>query len=96
MAPYEHDLPLGTPRADVQKYLESRGIKYFEIGRRSRLHPEGSYAVNLGPVSGDIFCDWSAFVVLDFELLGSSSSPASMPSDPVRGVRIAKIAQNCI
>ena len=38
VTPFQRDLPIGTSRADVEKYLQSRGLKYsatWESGKRS-------------------------------------------------------------
>jgi|SRR5215472_3284495 len=84
MAPLQHDLPVGTPRDVVKRYLDSRGINFGEVDQQSRLHPVGSYAVSLGPRSVDIFCDWNAFIVFDFQSSGNSKRTIT---DSLSGIR---------
>jgi hypothetical protein len=70
LAQYQHDLPIGVPRSEVTKYLESRKIVYRE--RRREL------AVNLGE-QPDVFpCDrWAVYVCIsEF----SQDQPGSDPS----------------
>ena len=65
LARLQHDLPVGTSRAEVKRYLDSEKFAYTEGDR---------VTVNLGQVPGDGFaCDhWSAYLSFEFRSLGEA------------------------
>lgn len=96
ITPLVRDLPQGTSRADVKKYLDSRGMQYQEVEWVS-WRPTGwhAIAISLGPASGHLGCTWTAYVALEFASSGGSAEAEPMPSDPLTQIRIRKIGRDC-
>jgi hypothetical protein len=65
VAKFQHDLPLGTPKAAVQEYLHSRNIDYYAAKRGgSRVV---AYEIKIGEDSGAFVCEpWDVYVALEF------------------------------
>jgi hypothetical protein len=91
LAPYQRDLPTGTARADVDRYLASRNQTPITVrGKQSRDVP--SYQVLLGEEKGDGFaCDrWNIYVVMEFKPLGGSRE-IPLPSDSLQRIYIEQV-----
>ncbi len=70
IAQFQRDLPLGTPRDEVQKYLDSRNIRYF-VAKRGGTRVE-AYEIKIGEDPGGLVCEpWDVSVALEF---GSSDA----------------------
>jgi hypothetical protein len=80
LARLQHDLPVGTPRGEVKRYLDSEKFVYSE-GER--------IIVNLGRVPGDGFvCDyWSARFSFEFRRLGEAGK---LPDAKLNGISLRK------
>jgi hypothetical protein len=80
LARLQHDLPVGTPRAEVKRYLDSEKFAYSE---------EARITVNLGRVPGDGFaCDyWSAHLSFEFRRLGEAGK---LPDAKLNGISLKK------
>lgn len=89
---YKNDLPVGTSRARVEEYFESRSIGYQLLTATSRLRPSGAFAVPLGPASVDSFCDWSAYLIFEFRPKDASVGE----SDLLVNIRAVDLPQNCL
>jgi hypothetical protein len=62
---FQRDLPVGTPRADVKKYLDSRNIQYF-VAKKGGNRVE-AYEIKIGEDPGGLFCErWDVYVTLEF------------------------------
>ena len=65
VASYQHNLPLGTPRAEVQNYLESKKLDY----QRVRVGGEEAdrFQIQIATEPGSAFCEeWRVYVLLGF------------------------------
>jgi hypothetical protein len=52
---FQRDLPIGTPKADVRKYLDSHNIKYFAATRgESRMV---AFEIKIGEDPGGLVCE---------------------------------------
>jgi hypothetical protein len=62
---FQRDLPLGTPKADVRKYLDSRNIQYYAATRGgSRVE---AFEIKIGEDPGGLVCEhWNVSVALEF------------------------------
>jgi hypothetical protein len=98
LAHYENELAIGTPRAEVQKYLDSRGVQYLRDFQWVAWQPDGlhSIAITLGPASGNLGCTWTAYLELEFELSNHSIRGDAALSDRLRAIRIRKIGRDCV
>jgi hypothetical protein len=58
---FEHDLPVGTPRLTVEKYLDGRTFP--------RFRDNGSYEVLIGKQAGDglVCVSWNVYVVIHLD-----------------------------
>ena len=85
------------PRAEVQKYLDSRGVQYLRDVEWVAWQPDGLHAiaVALGPTSGNLGCTWTAYLELEFELSNASARDAES-SDRLRKIRVGKIGRDCV
>jgi len=84
LAPYQRDLPIGTSRADVDKYLISKHVNFSGVPGREPSDA-ASYEVDLGEEPGESFvCDrWNVYIRLDFK--------SALPYDTLQEIRIEKI-----
>jgi hypothetical protein len=95
LAPYQHNLPIGTPRADVDKYLAS--IRAIPATAPGELPTSGrSYQVLIGEEPGDSFaCDrWNVYVVMEFKS-ASDSRDIPLPADTLQRIHIEQ-AGHCL
>lgn len=86
VTPFQRDLPIGTSRADVEKYLQSRGLKYsatWESGKRS-----WSDVVELEKqVDATGRCvSKSTLVSLEFNSSGQSANDLPQPTDKLQHI----------
>jgi|CZKJ01.1.fsa_nt_gi hypothetical protein len=65
IAQFQRDLPVGTPKSEVKKYLDSRNIQYFADERGgSRIE---AYEIKIGEDPGGLACEpWDVYVALEF------------------------------
>src|SRR5215813_6316353 len=65
---FQHDLKIGTQRAQVKQFLESRRMQYEEVYFGSSGATGWSYTVNVGrEPSNTLWCDyWNVYVALNF------------------------------
>jgi hypothetical protein len=65
LSQFQRDLPLGTPKGDVKKYLDSRDVRYFADKRGgSRIE---AYEVTIGQDPGSVVCErWDVYIALEF------------------------------
>lgn len=65
VAQFQRDLPLGTPKAEARKYLDSRNIQYFAATRgESRVV---AFEIKIGEDPGGLVCEpWNVSVALEF------------------------------
>jgi hypothetical protein len=84
LARLQNDLPVGTSRADVTRYLDSHKLQYSVIGPR--------ITVNLGQIPGDGFaCDrWSGYISFEFRRLGEA---AKLPDAKLNGISLKKLGR---
>jgi hypothetical protein len=87
------NLSPGETRANVEKYLEFRGLKYHTISGEGDAE---SYLVEIGEEPGGLVCkSWKVYISLDFDGSGKPSGrPSDLhldPSDTLRDVRIKKM-----
>jgi hypothetical protein len=65
LAGFKRDLPIGTPKEDVRKYLESRNIQYnvaWHGGDRGE-----TFQLEIGEDPGGLVCEpWKVYIALDF------------------------------
>jgi hypothetical protein len=87
VTPFQRDLPIGTSRADVEKYLESRGLKYsatWESARRS-----WSDVVEVDKQASETGrCAKSTLVSLEFNSSGQSANDLPQPTDKLQHIYI--------
>jgi len=79
---YQLDLPIGTPRAQVRKYLDSHKVQYNEW--------RGEISVHLGD-EPDVFpCDrWDVYVSLEFD--HAQDKPESTLLDKLTKVSLKRV-----
>lgn len=92
---YEHELPRGTTRAEVQKYLDQRGVQYRPDIDWRRSAGLDAIDVDLGPTSGALGCTWKAYLELQFELVSPSPHKKPSPSDRLTDIRLSKSSFDC-
>lgn len=92
---YQHELPLGKTRAEVEKYLDQRGVQYRRDIDWRRPPGLDAIGVDLGPTSGALGCTWKAYLELQFELVRSSPHKNPSPSDRLTGIRLSKASFDC-
>jgi hypothetical protein len=65
IARLQHDLPIGTPKIEVRKYLDSRNIQYLAATRGgSRVE---AFEIKIGEDPGGLVCEhWDVSVALEF------------------------------
>jgi hypothetical protein len=75
IGPFLQDLPVGMPRADVEKYLRLRSVKYHAINNGE------TYLIKIGEESpGNLWCEpWIVNIAIEFD-----------SSDTLRDVHIRK------
>ena len=75
---FQHDLPLGTPKDEVKKYLDSRNVQYFADKRGgSRIE---AFEIKIGEDPGGPVCEpWDVYAALEFS-----------PDEVLRQVRIRR------
>ncbi len=78
LAPFRRDLHVGMDRADVQKYLDSRGVEHHAV--RYGGDTADTYEIKIGEDPGTLVCDWTVYVALEFS-----------SADKLREVHIRKI-----
>jgi hypothetical protein len=79
MAPFQHDLPIGTTRATVENYLESRKVESHRV--RFGGDEADSYEIQIGTEPSSLFCEeWRVYVVFEFNA-----------TDKLKNIRVAKI-----
>jgi hypothetical protein len=62
--PYQRDLPVGMPRADVEKYLASRHVEYHAASYREGYT---TYELKIGEDPGNLVCEaWQVYIALEF------------------------------
>jgi hypothetical protein len=62
IAQFQRDLPVGTAREDVRKYLGSRKMDYHVAGSQA-----DTYEIKIGEDSGNLVCEpWNVYVALEF------------------------------
>jgi|GEM_PF-735074 hypothetical protein len=78
IAPFQRDLPIGTPRAKVDEYLNFRQIEYHpvRIGGSDRVR----YEIKIGEDPSTLVCEWNVYIAIEFS-----------SADAVKDVRIAKV-----
>jgi len=91
LAPYLRDLPLGTSRADVDRYLDSKNVTRFTVWGDG-VTDGASYELSRSEEPGDGFvCDrWNVSIALEFKSSGGSRELA-LPSDILREIHTKKI-----
>jgi hypothetical protein len=91
LAPYLRDLPLGTSRADVDRYLASKNVRHFTVWG-DRDTDGASYELSRSEEPGDGFaCDrWYVSIGLEFKSSGGSRELA-LPSDILREIHTKQI-----
>jgi hypothetical protein len=82
LARFQGDLPLGMPRSEVDKYLDSRQTSYAKVAQ--------DIDVNVGSDPGDgIVCDrWNVYVELHFSRLKKQTDPS--PFDNLDSISIQR------
>lgn len=65
VARFQSDLPLGTSKAEVRKYLDSHNIQYYAATRGgSRVE---AFEIKIGEDPGGLVCEpWNVSVALEF------------------------------
>ncbi|MGA9509197.1 MAG: hypothetical protein WBV55_11320 [Candidatus Sulfotelmatobacter sp.] len=65
MAQFQRDLPIGTTKEDVRKYLDSRNIQYYAATRdQNRVV---AFEITIGEDPGGVMCEpWDVYVALEF------------------------------
>jgi hypothetical protein len=62
IAPFQRDLRIGMARADVEKYLDSRHVRYYLVRVAGSDGP--TYEIEVGEES--FICEWNVYVALEF------------------------------
>ena len=94
LAPFQRDLSPGMARSEVEKYLDSRGVKYtwvFLGGRSAKTD-----LVEIGEEPGGFACEaWRVYVAMDFDasnhLRVNYADTKLDPSDKLKAVYVEKI-----
>lgn len=62
MGPFQRDLPVGTSRVEVKKYLNSRSVSYHAIDDGA------TYLVEIGEEpAGNLWCEpWTVNIAIEF------------------------------
>ncbi|MBV9073297.1 MAG: hypothetical protein JOZ10_06675 [Acidobacteria bacterium] len=82
-APFQEALPLGTSRADVEKYLEDRGMRYSAAWDSTR----GSWSEVVEAGKDTARCgSQTIFVDLEFESSNPSADNKPDPADRLKHV----------
>lgn len=78
---YQHEVPLGTTRSEVKKYLDGKQVRYSD-GRE--------IMVKLGETPDDgLVCDyWNVYASFAFE---KSGTEAPSPLDKLTGITLQRI-----
>jgi len=90
IAPFQRDLSPGTARANVEKYLDSRGVAYhwmYDGGSAA------SYFVRIGEEPGGLACkSWKAYIVFQFDASDRQRDDVLKldPFDKLKDVQIMK------
>jgi hypothetical protein len=67
LAPFQRDLPIGTARGEVKRYLDSRHAAQFEDWAAGE-HGRPTYAVRVGEDPGTLVCGPRAvYIALEFD-----------------------------
>ena len=84
LAMYRRDLPIGTPRAEVDRYFVSKNIAHFTLPGE-RPTDGGSYEVRLPDEPGDgLVCNrWTVSISFEFKV--------ALPDDTLREIHIKRI-----
>jgi len=62
---FQRDLPIGTPRTEVKKYLDSRNIHYY-VAKQGGNWVE-AYEIKICEDPGGLVCErWAVYVALEF------------------------------
>jgi hypothetical protein len=93
IAPFQRDLSPGMARANVEKYLDSRGVEYHWVYDGGSAD---SYFVKIGEEAGSLVCrPWKIYIALDFDasdrLSGGGADFKLDPSDKLRDVQIKRL-----
>ena len=65
VAQFQRDLPIGTPKEEVRRYLDSHNIQYYAATRGgSRVE---AFEIKIGEDPGGLACEpWDVSVALEF------------------------------
>jgi hypothetical protein len=65
LSQFQHDLPVGTPKDEVKKYLDSRNVQYF-ADKRGGSRTE-ALEIKIGEDPGGPVCEpWDVYIALEF------------------------------
>ena len=63
IAPFQNDLRLGTDKAEVREYLDSRRTDYRVVSHGG----SDTYEIKIGEEPGGLFCKtWTVYIALEF------------------------------
>ncbi len=85
LANFQHDLPLGMRRINVEKFLVSRKIDY--------QRPSGDIWIPVGNDSG-LVCPPTVYVMLQFNLLPQQVGPS--PLDNLGSISLGRASEDCL
>ncbi|HEX7288154.1 MAG TPA: hypothetical protein VF532_18350 [Candidatus Angelobacter sp.] len=93
IAPFQRDLSPGMARADVEKYLDSRGVEYHWVYVGGSAD---SYFVQIGEEPGSLVCKpWKVYLALNFDAsdprAGGGPDSKLDPADKLRDVQVKKM-----
>jgi hypothetical protein len=63
IAPFQRDLRVGMPEAEVKRYLDSRHVEYYPVrlDGKDRL----TYEIKVGR-EDSLICEWNVYIALEF------------------------------
>jgi|SRR5579864_4020313 hypothetical protein len=98
LAHYQSDLPVGTPRAEVEEYLHSHEVQYMRdvVWVARRPYRSHAIAVPLGSTTGMFGCTSTAYLALEFEPSSSATRADATPVDRLKEIWISKVGRDCM
>jgi hypothetical protein len=94
---YSEILPLGTTRAEINRYLHARGMKAFQMCCVSTHHRGWSELLKIGQESAPWYCsEENIYVGLEFDSTQSQESANEADGDPLADVTLFPWLEGCL
>ena len=64
LAQFELDVPRGTPRYEVRRFLRAKGLNYYSVHYTGQ--DEDTDEIVIGEDPSTLVCDWTVYVAFEF------------------------------